>query len=91
LGCGCVVTFFFWVVPGGVLVCFTDFGNESVKSDIVVFGDWIIVVNRWDSNKGEKGDGCVVEEVVGGKVEYTKEKLGVGYLDVKVGLGAGVV
>jgi hypothetical protein len=90
-GCGCVVIFFFWVVASGVLVCFADFRNESVKGDIVVFGDWIVVVNRWDSNKGEKGDGCVVEEVVGGKVEYTKEELGVWYLGVEVRLGSCVV
>jgi hypothetical protein len=74
-----------------MMVSFTDFCDEGVEGDVVVLGDWVVVVNRWDSNEGKKGDGCVVEEFVGGKVECTEEELRVWYLGVEVRLGSGMV
>jgi hypothetical protein len=51
-----------------MMVRFTNFCDEGVEGDVVVLGDWVVVINRWDPNKRKKRGGCVIKVIVGGKV-----------------------
>ena len=59
---------FIRVVPMAMEVGFANFRDEGVEVDVVVLGDWVVVINRWDPNKWKKCRRCVFKVFVGGKV-----------------------
>jgi hypothetical protein len=59
---------FIWIVPLALKVGFANFRDEGLEVDVVVLGDWVVVVNRWNPNEWKKSRGCVFKVFVGREV-----------------------
>jgi hypothetical protein len=51
-----------------VEVGFANFRDEGLEVDVVVLGDWVVVVNRWNPNEWKKCGRCIFKVFVGREV-----------------------
>ena len=59
---------FIWILHSALKVGLANFCDEGLEVDVVVLGNGVVVVDRWNPNEWKESRRCVVKVFVGREV-----------------------